>query len=301
MVKLALGWVFFGHTPFESEILAHYAQEADRLGFEALWVVEHVVIPIDFQTPFPHANPANFTKGKETKLDGKYSAYDEKRPYPDPIVTLSFAAGLTRNIKLGTNIVILPQRNPLIFAKEVATLDALSGGRTFIGVAAGWLKEEFEAVGADYHTRGARTDEAIQVLREVWTNHPASFDGKYYKFGPVDSHPKPVQTGGPPIFIGGIAPPVLKRIARYGDGWMPPPHTPEQFKAAKEMLRDEFRKAGRDFDELKIFMGTAGSEEGILRAKEQGATTVAIVPPFTRDKKQLTQDLEKLALLQEKL
>ena len=176
-MKIGLSWFFIKPMPFDREVLLHYAKEADRLGFESIWIPEHAAIPHGYKTHYPYS------------VDGKLPTNDEEMPFPDPFITLAFAAGVTNRIKFGTNIAILPQRHPLYAAKELATLDVLSKGRVILGIGSGWLKEEFDALGIDYHKRGARTDECIQALRTLWRDDPASFDGKQIKFGPMRSFP----------------------------------------------------------------------------------------------------------------
>jgi probable F420-dependent oxidoreductase len=150
---MKFGLMFVNSGPFSNhDLLAHLAQTAERCGFESLWTVEHVVIPKDYQSPYPYSKSGKIPGGEDV-------------PIPDPLLPLSFAAALTKTIRLATGVVILPQRHPLYLAKEIATLDLLSGGRVLLGVGSGWLKEEFDALGLDFHTRGARTDEAIQAMR----------------------------------------------------------------------------------------------------------------------------------------
>src|SRR5205823_1109354 len=156
------------------------AQAAEAAGFESLWTVEHVVVPAGYQSTYPYAE------------DGRMPG-PENLPIPDPLIWLSFVAAVTETIRLGTGILILPQRNPIVVAKEIATLDHLSGGRVELGVGAGWLEEEFDAIGVPFEDRGRRLDEHIEALRALWTGDPATFDGDLVQFGAVHSNPKPDQ------------------------------------------------------------------------------------------------------------
>lgn len=180
------------------ETAAKVARAAEEAGFESVWTGEHVVLP-DPQAPPSPAPP--------------------EHPMLDPAVALAFLAGQTERLRLATGIIILPQRNPVVLAKELASLDVLSGGRLIAGVAAGYLKQEFDAIGTPFETRGARTDEFIDVLRALWTEEKPAFDGPTVQFGGIDAQPRPVQTPHPPIVIGGTSPPALRRAVARGNGW----------------------------------------------------------------------------------
>ena len=172
-------------------LLGHLATTAERCGFESLWTVEHVAIPVR-HLPYPGTK------------DGQMPGGDQV-PIPDPLIPLAYVAAITKTIKLATGILILPQRHPIYTAKEVATLDVLSGGRVMLGIGSGWMKEEFESLGIDFRQRGTRTDEAIQAMRALWSEGTSSFEGKHFSFGPLHSYPKPVRKDVP-IHVGGNSP-----------------------------------------------------------------------------------------------
>ena len=174
------------------------AQAAEAAGFESVWTGEHVVLP-DPRVP-PSPAPPGF-------------------PMLDPAVALAFIAGQTRTIRLGTGIIILPQRNPVVLAKELASLDVLSGGRLIFGLGAGYLKPEFDAIGASFANRGARASEAIEVLRALWTQEKPEFRGTFTSFSGIDAQPRPVQKPHPPIVVGGHSPPAYRRAVSQGNGW----------------------------------------------------------------------------------
>ncbi len=174
------------------------AQAAEAAGLDSLWTGEHVVLP-DPQVP-PSPLPASV-------------------PMLDPAVALAFVAAATERLRLGTGIIILPQRNPLILAKELASVDVVSRGRLIAGFGAGYLKPEFDAVGAPYEGRGARTDEYIEAMRALWTMDKPSYSGRFVSFSGVDAHPRPLQKPHPPIVIGGHTPPAYRRAVRRGNGW----------------------------------------------------------------------------------
>ena len=165
------------------------AKRAEELGFESFWVPEHAVIPIKTTSPF-RGSP-----------DGVIP--DSYKRIVDPFIALARAAAVTQTIKLGTGVCLVPERNPLILAKEVATLDHFSGGRFIFGIGAGWLKEETEIMGGDFSHRWTQTREAILAMKELWTKDEAEYHGKYYDFPPVRCYPKPAQKPHPPIFLGG--------------------------------------------------------------------------------------------------
>jgi probable F420-dependent oxidoreductase len=182
----------------EPETAAKVARAAEAAGFESVWTGEHVVLP-DPQAPPSPAPP--------------------EHPMLDPAVALAFLAGQTERLRLATGIIILPQRNPVVLAKELASVDVLSGGRLIAGVAAGYLKPEFDAIGVPFETRGARTDEFIDVLRALWTQEKPAFEGPSVQFRGVDAQPRPVQKPHPPIVVGGTSPPALRRAVTRGNGW----------------------------------------------------------------------------------
>ena len=169
------------------------AEAAEEFGIESLWTVEHVVVPKGYQSPYPYS-PSGRMPGPEDS------------PIPDPLVWLAFMAARTTTVRLCTGVLILPQRNPLVLAKEVATLDQLSNGRMTLGIGVGWLAEEFAALGVPFAERAARTDETIEAMRAAWTQNPATHAGKFHNFTDVHVLPQPVQSGGVPVVVGGHTP-----------------------------------------------------------------------------------------------
>jgi probable F420-dependent oxidoreductase len=182
----------------DPEVAARVAAAAELAGFESVWTGEHVVLP-DPQAP-PSPAPPDL-------------------PMLDPAVALAFLAAGTRTLRLGTGIVILPQRNPLVLAKELASVDVVSGGRLVFGLGAGYLQAEFDALGASFGDRGARTSEAIEVVRALWTQESPSFEGRFWTFSGIQAYPRPLQRPHPPIVVGGHSPPAYRRAVAQGDGW----------------------------------------------------------------------------------
>ncbi|MCX7864574.1 MAG: TIGR03619 family F420-dependent LLM class oxidoreductase, partial [Novosphingobium sp.] len=162
------------------------------------------------------------------------------------------AAAATTTLEVGSNILVLPQRNPLVLAKAVATLDSFCGGRVILGVGVGWAREEFDALGIDFHQRGSRTNEAIEAMRALWRDDYASYEGRHFRFANACSFPKPARAGGVPVLIGGESKAAMRRIARLGDGWLP--YNMPVGEAARMIgeLREMTKAAGRDPDALRI-------------------------------------------------
>ncbi|MGO9451204.1 MAG: LLM class F420-dependent oxidoreductase [Candidatus Binataceae bacterium] len=279
---MKLGLMFVNSGPFaQPPLFAHLAQAAERFGFESIWTVEHVVIPQDYKSPYPYS-----TSGK---IPGS-----EDVPIQDPLLPLAYAAAITTKLKLGTGVMILPQRHPLYVAKEVATLDVLSNGRVILGIGSGWLQEEFDALGLDFHQRGKRTDEAIQSLRALWSEGASSFHGKHFNFGPVKCFPKPVQKGGVPIVVGGHSPAAAKRAGRYGDGFFPAIAEIDKLKELFAIVNSEAQKAGRDPKQIELScMGRAKVDS--LKALEDIGIKRVVVPPPAYDPEGITRGLEKIA------
>ncbi len=280
---MKLGLMFANSGPFANpQLFAHLAQSAERFGFESIWTVEHVVIPQDYKSPYPYS-PSG-------KIPGS-----EEVPIPDPLLPLAYAAAITKTLKLGTGVMILPQRHPLYVAKEVATLDLLSNGRVLLGIGSGWLQEEFDSLGLDFHQRGARTDEAIKSLRALWSPEAASsFHGKHFSFGPVKCFPKPVQKPGVPIIIGGHSPAAAKRAGRYGDGFFPALAETDKLKELFAMMSAEAKKAGRDPKQIELScMGRAKVDS--LNALQDIGISRVVVPPPAYDPEGITRGLEKIA------
>lgn len=196
-MKLGLYGINFGPC-VEPKTSARVACAAEAVGFDSVWTAEHVVLP-DPQTPD--------------------SPIPAQTPLLDPAVALAHVAAHTHTIRLATGIVILPQRNPLVLAKELASLDVVSGGRLIFGVGAGYLRSEFEALGESFDDRGARMDECLDAIRVMWSAEKPEYRGRFFSFGDLDAQPRPLQQPHPPIVVGGLSAPALRRAARHGNGW----------------------------------------------------------------------------------
>lgn len=264
-----------GSSPDGAAAIARAAEDG---GFATLWTVEHVVVPSGYGSAYPY--------DKSGKMAGGAEAFD----LPDPLIWLAYVAGQTERIRLGTGILILPQRNPVVAAKEVATLDHLSGGRLTLGVGAGWLAEEFAALGVPFEERGRRLDEYIDALRELWAptgdEEKSTFHGEFFDFDNCISRPRPTH-GTVPIVIGGHTKPAARRAARRGDGFMPGNASPEELADAFALMESEAATAGRDPATIARYAMAGGKpgpglDERIERLAELGVEEV-VVPAFRPD------------------
>ena len=258
------------------------AKKAEELGFESFWCAEHPFIPVKTTSRFPGA------------ADGVIpEAYAH---FVDPFVALARASGMTTRIKLATGIVLVPERHPLLLAKEVSTLDLFSGGRFLFGIGAGWLKEETELLGGDFAHRWTQTRESVLAMKELWTKPEAEFHGTYYDFPPVKSNPKPAQRPHPPVLLGGAAKNVLERVVAWGDGWLPNRITPDQLRDSRATLDRLAKDAGRDPGKLTISVHGQPADRGLItRLHEAGATRVIVRPDPVKTDAEMAAQLARIA------
>lgn len=243
---------------------------ADELGFESVWLPEHLVLPVDM-TGSPYAGEV-------------HPPLPADAPVVDAFGYLSYLAGRTSRIRLGTHVYLLGLRHPFVAARAVQTLDLVSGGRAELGVGAGWLESEWRAAGLDPRTRGARLDEAIAVCKRLWTDDVVEHRGEFFDFEPVCFEPKPVQRPHPPILVGGDSEPALRRAARLGDGWVGFTYTPESVAAPIARLHALRAEAGRDDEPFEICCGgQVEAADDIARFADAGVTRL-LVAPWARSK-----------------
>ena len=265
----------------DSVDVAVLAQKAESLGFESFWLPEHTIVPV--HTTSRYGGTADGSIPLSMSDSG------------DPLIGLARASAVTQHIKLGTAISLVPEHNPILQAKQIATLDRLSNGRFIFGIGAGWLLEETEIMGGDFEHRWGQTREAILAMKELWTQDEADFHGKYYNFPPVRCNPKPVQKPHPPVFLGGNAPNVFKRIAAWGDGWMPVRVTSEQVKKGRATLDELAEAAGRDPKTIRLMVCNVPADRDSIRALESaGADRVTVSLPRDTGEGML-QKLEQIA------
>jgi probable F420-dependent oxidoreductase len=222
-----------------SEALMAIATLAESLGFGSLWVTDHIAIPERSTSAYPYS------------ADHKVP-WPSNIPYLDAFTALSWAGAVTHKIRLGTSVLVLPLRPPLIVAKTVGTLDYLTGGRMVLGVGAGWLREEFDLLGQPFAQRGARTKEAIRILKACWSSDPVRFEGEFYRLAPFGMDPKPVQGARLPVLGGGEGHAALRRVAETCDGWHPLNLAPGQYGERLPVLRAYLARAGRSIDDLLL-------------------------------------------------
>ena len=258
------------------------ARTAESLGFESFWCAEHPFIPVHTTSRFPGT------------ADGVIpEAYSH---FIDPFVALARASGTTSRIKLATGIVLVPERHPLLLAKEVSTLDLFSGGRFLFGIGAGWLREETQLMGGDFDHRWGQTRESILAMKELWTKPEAEFHGKYYDFPPVRSYPKPAQKPHPPVLLGGDAPRVLERVVAWGDGWLPNRVTPVELREKRATLDRLAKEAGRDPAAISISVhGQPADRDLITRFHDAGATRVIVRPATSKSEPEMVRELTRIA------
>jgi len=222
------------------EGIAKVAQKAEELGYDSIWTTERLLFPVNPRTGYGGMEGVPLPEGYRYQLD--------------PLDTLSYAAAVTRRVKLGTSILVFPLYNPILLARRITTLDVLSGGRAVIGLGMGWAPEEFEAAGVSMKGRGARADEALRVMKTIWANDPAEFTGEYYQVAKSVILPKPVQKPHPPLYMAAYAPSAMKRVATYADGWLPVGIPVEGMKQMFEGIKAMAREAGRNPDDLKLIV-----------------------------------------------
>jgi len=257
----------FGMTIFPTEYTVHPQRLGPMLeerGFESLWVAEHSHIPASRISPWPGG------------ADLPQMYYDTM----DPFLALTAAAVTTTTLKLGTGIALVIQRDPIHTAKQVATLDLLSGGRCLLGVGAGWNIEEMSDHGTDPTRRFGRMRESVEAMQQIWTNDVAEYHGEQISFDPMFQNPKPVQKPHPPIHVGGVYPGAMKRAVRYGNGWIPIGARAGLDAEQLAGLEAECARVGRDRSEIEVSVyGTRPTPDAIAEYEQLGVDRVIFVPP----------------------
>jgi probable F420-dependent oxidoreductase len=261
--------------------VAVVARQAEALGFDSLWVGEHPIMPVHSTSPFPGS--------PDGRIPDTYSWF------VDPFVALARASGVTTTLKLGTGITLVPERHPLLLAKEIATLDYFSGGRFLFGIGAGWNKEETEILGGNFAHRWTQTREAIEAMKALWANEAAEYHGRYYNFPLVRSFPRPVQQPHPPIFLGGSAQQVFKRTVEYGNGWMPTRSTPELIKQGRAVLNELAVEAGRDPSSIEVMAYIAPADRARLQALAEAGADSAVMLLAKESEAAALAELEQIA------
>ena len=283
--------------------LLNTAQRAEALGYDSLWTVERLLYPVNPQTPYPASADGSLPETYKYCLD--------------PLDTLSYVAGHTKSIGLGTSVLDIPYYNPVMLARRLSTLDVLSGGRLRLGLGLGWSKDEFDAMGASLKERGALADEFLQVLKTIWTTDPVEFHGKFYNIPKSSIQPKPVQKPHPPILMAAFAPKALERIGKLANGWNPVGVPADGMAQMFGGVKEAAKAAGRDPSRMQlvvrailhltdqplgkdrwIFSGNLDQiKEDIESCRKIGANELFFDPAFGPDGKSLDAFLARMEQL----
>ncbi len=259
-------------------------ETVEAAGFHSIWAPEHVVLFDEYGSKYPYADDGRIPIGGEIGM-------------LEPFGTLSFLAAVTSRIRLGTGICLVPQRNPVYTAKEVANLDWLSGGRVDFGIGVGWLAEEFKAVSVDFDRRGARCDAYIDVMKTLWCDELSEYKGEFYELPACHQYPKPVQTPHPPLYFGGESDAALRRVARVGQGWYGFNLEPDEFASRLQRLDEFLAQNDRKRDEIDVSPSPYLKEcdlDKVKRYRDAGADQV-ILFAAAFDEDGMRSAIEKLA------
>ena len=261
--------------------VAVLARQAEELGFESCWVPEHTIVPAQTDSKYPGTPDGSIPPSMDDMAD--------------PLIALARASAVTSTIKLGTSVSLVPEHNPLLMAKQIATLDRLSNGRFIYGIGAGWLKEETEIMGGDFEHRWGQSREAVMAMKELWTKDEAEFHGRFYDFPLVKCSPKPLQKPHPPVYLGGSAARVFQRVVAYGDGWMPVRVNPEQVRAGRAKLDELAEAAGRDPKSIRLMVYNLPADRDLIQRMEEAGADRVVVPAPRGPESEVLPGLERLA------
>jgi len=253
-------------TPENVVALANFAETH---AYHSVWLADHIVFPVESRSKYPYSASGNFP-------------LDVSEPLLEPVATMGVLAGITKRVKIGTAVLVMPYRNPVTLARMLATLDVFSGGRIVLGAGTGWLAEEFAALQtADFAARGAVTDEYLEIFKAICAGGKVSYQGAHYRFDAVHSEPPSLQRPHPPILIGGTTNPALRRVARLGDGWMSVGLGPDQIPERLTMLGQLCRARGRRLQELwlchKLFLSIGQEKRGVHGGRELGTGSIETI------------------------
>lgn len=257
------------------------AQRIEELGFDSIWLPEHPVIPVEYQTKYAGS------------ADG--SVPESMAHQVNPFIALAYASAMTKTLKLGTGVCLVTEHDPLDLAKQISTLDSISGGRFLFGIGTGWFREESEIMGADFDHRWTQAREHVMAMKELWTKDQAEFHGRYVDFPPVRCNPKPAQKPHPPVLLGGASQNVFKRVVRWGDGWLPIRVTPEEVKGARAALSELAEAANRDPDSITITVYSQNPDAELIKSFEEAGANSVVVRVTSPDQAGVLSELEGVA------
>ena len=300
-MRVGIHGLNFGQVAGDIPTMLRLARRADELGFDSVWVGDHIIIPTQIASAYP------FSPSGTPPFKPEESALE-------PLTLLSYLAGCTSRLQLGISVLIVPHRNPLYTAKVLSTLDVLSSGRVVCGVGSGWMREEFDALGLHFDRRGAETDEWIRIFKVCWMDAEPEYHGRLYAFAKVKFEPKPIQKPHPPIWVGGNSRRAMRRAVEHGDAWHPGWLRPDQLAAQRLELEAIAAKAGRDPATLDItllrpmqildrtadgprraLIGTAEQVAEDLRAYEQVGVNHVVLGFRTTHGQEMLQQVERFA------
>jgi probable F420-dependent oxidoreductase len=267
-VEIGIDVGIYGRLADPENVLG-LARFAEERGYHSIWLADHVVFPTAIESKYPYSPSGAFpVAGSE--------------PLLEPIAAMGVLVGATQRIKIGTAVLVMPYRNPLLLARMLITLDVFSGGRIVLGAGAGWLEEEFAALhAADFAARGAVTDEYLEIFKAVCAGGEVSYEGAHYRFDPVHCQPPSVQHPHPPIVIGGTSNPALRRVARLGDGWMSVALDPGRIPERLAKLAEYCEERGRRLDDLwlchKLFLSIGVEKQGVHGGRELGTGSIKTI------------------------
>jgi probable F420-dependent oxidoreductase len=267
MRALHIGVRLPGGRDMTRENLERVARWAEELGYASVWISDHVIMPASVDSAYPYGRDQRWTNAPDL-------------PWIDPFVALAWAAAVAPSVQLGTSVIVLPLRHPIHLAKQVASLDYLSGGRVIFGVGVGWMAEEFKLLGVPYDDRGRRSVEMVRLMRKLWTGEPTTFEGRTWSIPFGQMAPAPAQRHVP-IIWGGHTEPTFRRIARVGDGWHPLRLSIDEVRAGLNRIRTLAREFGRDPDSLTTIVrpGTPLTSSALDSYAGMGISHIIADPP----------------------
>ncbi len=265
------------------EFVETLGRETDAAGFDSLWLAEHVVLFDEYASSYPYAEDGRIPVGADSG-------------FLDPFPAITFLAAVTERIRLGTGICLVPQRNPVYTAKQVATADWLCGGRLDFGVGVGWLAEEFAAVDTPFERRGARCRSYLEVCRTLWCDEVSQYQDEFYTLAPCRQFPKPLQEPHPPILFGGESEAALRRVADIGQGWYGFNLLPAEVRERAGRLEELLAKNGRTLDDVELYVSPylKGCDEATLEGYREAGVDQVILPLFARDTDDMKRRVENL-------
>jgi probable F420-dependent oxidoreductase len=286
MTKIRIGAKLPSSGPSAGRVgLAAAAADAEAAGLDSVWVSDHVVMPSAVGSRYP------FSAGGE-------APWDPEEPWYDAIVAMAAAAAVTERVEVGAAVLVVPMRNPVVLAKQLASIDALSGGRVVLGAGAGWLAEEFEALQAPFSGRGKRLDEWIEIMRDCWTGTPRAHVSDHYEL-PAGMHCFPKPAGTMPVLVGGMSPAALRRVGRIGDGWLAQQDAgsldPAEIDRARTTISEAAAAAGRPEPKRVALRITGRVGDGRLRELAEAGVTDVIVDVDWADPDGIRRSVEPLA------